>query len=209
MIFSPKKTGKFNENLFIIKDIIANYFFYKKGNSSILIDTGYGMSSPDKFLKKHELDKSSVKAIFLTHSDIDHMGGLKYFPDIPVYLGKGEEKLIKREIPRFIGIKYNKKIKREYKLISKENIIIGDIKIEAIPTPGHTLGHTAYIIDNRYMFTGDLLKIKNRKIFPFYKILNMDNKKVEESVNLIMNLTTDKILFTAHFGYIDFKNEKQ
>ncbi len=205
MIFSPEKTKRFNENLFIIKDMIANYFLYKKGDSSILIDTGYGMGNPEKFLRRYDSDKHSVKAVFLTHSDIDHTGGLKYFPDIPVYMGKGEEKLVEREIPRFLGIKYNKKLNREYNRLKKEEVIIGDIKIESIPTPGHTPGHTAYIIDNQYIFTGDLLKIKKNNISPFYKILNMDNEKLKESLEIILNLSKDKIIFTAHFGYIDFR----
>lgn len=45
------------------------------------------------------------------------------------------------------------------KILVKDNevLYIGDIKIEAIPVPGHTAGHLAYLIDDKYLFTGDAI----------------------------------------------------
>ncbi len=209
MIFHPENTKLFNDNLLIIKDFIVNYYLYKKGDSIIVVDTGYGLRNPEKYLIKYNFNKKLIKAIFITHSDVDHIGGLKYFPDVPLYMGKGEEKLVKRDVPRFFGFKYNKRIKRDYKLLKDEEIKIGDINIKAISTEGHTTGHTAYLVDERYLFTGDLLNIKNGKFYPFFRILNMDNKKLYESFNKLMKVKDNKMVFTAHSGYINFdKNEK-
>ncbi len=37
-------------------------------------------------------------------------------------------------------------------LYPSETVYVNDIKIQAILVPGHTLGHMAYLIDDKYLF---------------------------------------------------------
>ena len=40
--------------------------------------------------------------------------------------------------------------------------------MKSIPTPGHTLGHTCYIVDDKILFTGDCLAINEKGGYSFF-----------------------------------------
>lgn len=42
----------------------------------------------------------------------------------------------------------------------KEVLAVGEIEIQAIATPGHTDSHLAYLVNNKYLLTGDSLLIR-------------------------------------------------
>ncbi len=45
-------------------------------------------------------------------------------------------------------------------LEDKEILEVGEIQIQAIATPGHTDSHLAYLVNNKYLLTGDSLLIR-------------------------------------------------
>ncbi len=66
---------------------------------------------------------------------------------------------------------------------------------QIIITPGHTPGSMCYLINNKYLFTGDALSIKAGKIDKFNEFFNMDTE------------TATEYIFSAHYGYSDdYKN---
>ena len=207
VLFYPEFTKLINYELYIIKEKYANFFIYKRGETYIAIDSGIGSKIGENELKKLNIPLDKVKAIFFTHSDFDHIDGRKFFPNAELYFCEGEEKIIKGEKPRFLKIIYAKKEIRKYKLVKdNEKINIDNIEILPIATPGHTPGHCAYIVDEKYIFTGDLLRIKDRKIYPFYRLLSYNNKELIKSTEKIKEYFKDKIIFTSHHGIL--KNNK-
>ena len=43
-IFKPLNTGRIDENVACVREWVANIFFYRKGDTTIMIDAGYNLS---------------------------------------------------------------------------------------------------------------------------------------------------------------------
>lgn len=48
----------------------------------------------------------------------------------------------------------------DHSLADGETLSLGDVRIEAIATPGHTSGHLAFLVNNTHLLTGDALLIR-------------------------------------------------
>jgi glyoxylase-like metal-dependent hydrolase (beta-lactamase superfamily II) len=88
-------------------------------------------------------------------------------------------------------------------LEDRETVQIGNLKIEGILVPGHTSGMMAYLVNDRYLFTGDILSLKEGKIMPIPAFFDMDNAQAVESMNIIRHIPAAEYIFTAHWGYTD------
>ncbi|MCT1389872.1 MBL fold metallo-hydrolase [Peribacillus frigoritolerans] len=89
----------------------------------------------------------SIKYVLDTHLHADHISG-------------------GRKLARKLGATYYLPSKdareAEFKFVSIEDgneIKIGNTVIQALYSPGHTIGSTSFIIDNQYLLTGDILFI--------------------------------------------------
>lgn len=128
------------------------------GSSAILIDPGADHPKINKFLEEHRL---SPAFIINTHGHFDHIGLDNYFK-IPVYIFRQEEKLLKDKIANlssFLGSPYS--VKADLKLLDdNEEIILSDICLKVIHTPGHTPGGISLLMQrpkNNILFSGDSL----------------------------------------------------
>ncbi|MGD1818334.1 MAG: MBL fold metallo-hydrolase [Pleomorphochaeta sp.] len=212
-IINPMETKKLFNNLYCIKDGDSNYFIYKKGNKIIAIDSGYKNSTTrDDEFKKIGIQLEDINSIFLTHIDSDHAGCLyeenPAFNDIEIYLHENEKAhlLKKSERVKLGFIKISHKLEAVNKIkYFKDNspIYVGDIKIKPILTAGHTLGHTCYFIDDKYLFIGDSLILNNGLGYRFFDLLGFNNKQNSES---LLNLKDFAIknkceyIITSHTG---------
>ncbi|MHA1646053.1 MAG: MBL fold metallo-hydrolase [Promethearchaeota archaeon] len=208
--FYPAKTGEIifdknpNVKIFAIKENSVNFFILKKANTVIVVDSGYGKHTLEEFEKLH-ISPTDVSAVFLTHSDRDHVGGLPFLPDAEVFLPKNEVPMIDGRVDRFKGIEKNSLNNRSYNTL-EDGIVVqsGDFSVKIIDTPGHTVGSACYLIDGLYLFTGDNLRLKNDKIIPFVRGINMDTDRQIISLNDLAEKTAElpiKIVCTAHTGY--------
>ncbi len=206
-LFYPQPTGKITKNLFTICDRgDTNIFIYTDGQNTICIDAGY---INNNYLKNDfqeiGIDPLSISHIFLTHTDMDHAGAVDknsnsdWLGNAKIYLGKEEERLIRKKQRRRFLFYTPIEISREYNLLNDDNMInVGNIKIKAIYTPGHTLGHMSYLVNDSILFTGDLLLLKNGRIRLFYYIWDMDHNLSKESIKKIAKLENIEVLCTAH-----------
>jgi glyoxylase-like metal-dependent hydrolase (beta-lactamase superfamily II) len=79
----------------------------------------------------------------------------------------------------------------------------GNLKIEGFLAPGHTTGMMAYLVNDKYLFSGDILRLKEGKITPIPAIYNMDTKQAEKSMEIIRHIPSAEYIFTSHWGYTD------
>jgi len=203
---SPVETQQIIENIFSVQDTFVNMYLIKDGDKYVAIDAGNNADNVAYELKKLKISPDNVIAVFLTHTDGDHVAAIKIFKHAQVYLSKQEGQLLNGQTSRFLFFG-NKIATKDYLLIEDKQLFnIGNIKIQGILTPGHTVGSMCYLVDDKYLFTGDALSLKNGKVFKFNAFFNMDSKTAYESIGIITKIPTAEYIFTAHYGFTsDYK----
>ena len=172
-----------------------SYIISNDNKECIIVDPGLGYQEVANAIKK----TYKPLAILITHAHMDHIDGIKYFNDLPIYLYKDEEKtfnnpnlnlyeMIGRVSP-FDGMNLN--IIKVYDL---EEINISDFKFKVYHTPGHTPGSCCYLMGTD-LFTGDTLFNEScgRCDFP-----GGSYSQMEESLARIMNTFTDNVKCLFH-----------
>ena len=206
-IMTPIETKEIVDDIFSIQDSFSNLYLIKDSNQYIVIDCGNNIDVVSEELQKLKINPDKIIAVLLTHTDADHVAAIKLFKNANIYLSKQEEQLINGGKSRFLFFG-NKIDTKEYSLIEDQQIFnIGNIKIKGILTPGHTPGSMCYLINNKYLFTGDALSIKAVKIDKFNDLFNMDSETAIKSIDNITNIPEAEYIFSAHYGYCDdYKN---
>jgi len=201
------ETKEVVHNIYSIKDSFVNMFLLKDSDLYVAIDAGNDMNVISAGLKKLTIDPDKVMAVFLTHTDGDHVAALKVFKNATVYLSKEEEQMINGKTARMMG-KQNKIDVKIYSLLNEQQTIrIGNIIIKGILTPGHTPGSMCYLINDKYLFVGDAFGLKNGKVDKPNDFFSSDMKSAVQSFDKINKLPKAEYIFTAHTGYsTDYKN---
>ena len=201
--FAPLETGHIVDNIFVLKDNFVNVFVIQDSTQYVVIDCANSSAMVAEQMGKLDINPNDVVAVFLTHSDGDHIGALSLFDKAKLYMSKEEEQLINGTKSRFLCFG-NFLPRTDYVLLNNRDVIqIGNLKFEAIVVPGHTSGTTAYLLNDKYLFTGDILSLKDGKIAPFPALFNMDSEQAVKSHEIIRHIPTAKYIFTAHCGYTD------
>jgi N-acyl homoserine lactone hydrolase len=152
------------------------YFFFliRHGDQNILFDTGmhpstitdptshFGadvdqyplrMSPGDdavSLLAEVGVAPADVGHIFQSHLHYDHAGGLTLFPNATVHINRAEipfatwPPAYQRDPPQFIRREFDG-VTRWHE-IEGECDVLGDGRLIAIPTPGHTAGHQSLLV---------------------------------------------------------------
>jgi len=202
VFFKPIKTQQLTENIYVVRTIISNFYIYTDGEDTICFDTGYLPIIIKIALRKINIKTDSISHIFLTHSDYDHVGGIKLFKNGQIYLSVDEEKMITFKKTRTF-LFFNKRIKSEYKMLKDDDITyIGKIKVKSITTPGHTPGSMSYLVNDSILFTGDTLTIQNGKIKPFFWLQNMNTRLQKESIKKLLKINNVNLICTGHTGFL-------
>ena len=201
------ETKEVVHNIYSIKDSFVNMFLLKDSDLYVAIDAGNDLNVISAGLKKLSIDPDKVMAVFLTHTDGDHVAALKVFKNATVYLSKEEEQMINGKTARMMG-KQNKIDVKIYSLLNEQQTIrIGNIIIKGILTPGHTPGSMCYLINDKYLFVGDAFGLKNGKVDKPNDFFSSDMKSAVQSFDKINKLPKAEYIFTAHTGYsTDYKN---
>lgn len=197
-------TKELIDSVLCISDGKSNFFLIKENEKYIAFDAGQDVDKIQVELKKNSIDCQNITAVFLTHSDRDHVAALKLFTKAQVYLSKDEKQLVDTKKRRLL-IFSNKLPDRIYTTLSDGEVVnIGKIKIEGILTPGHTSGSMCYVVNDRDLFTGDAFSIKNGKVEAFNDFFNMDSDQSIISLKKISGLHNVAYFFTGHYGYGEY-----
>ena len=196
---TPADTSRLTEDVYAIRDKYVNMYLVRDGNDFIAIDAGIKPGNIRGELKKLDIDPDRVKAVFLTHSDSDHAGGLSLFKRAVIYMHEDEEQMINGETGRMLWIG-NRLDAAEYVLLEDNPVRVGDLRIKPVPTPGHTTGLTCYLVNDIYLFTGDAVSLRNGVIGLFPKYINKNARRARPSVDNSTESDGVQELFTGPHG---------
>lgn len=216
-IFKPLNTGWIDENVACVREWVANIFFYRKNGTTIMIDAGYNYERLEEKMGWLDIKPEEIKHILITHQDTDHVGAVEadspgLFKEAVLYVGETENRYLTGETRR-------KVIYHMYKLphvtINNEKVLLTDgqvididgIKIECLLVPGHTWGHMVYLVDDKYLFTGDTIWFGADGGYSFIAALAEDNKLAVKSLaeleERLQKRNLHPLFITGHTGWTD------
>jgi hydroxyacylglutathione hydrolase len=199
-IFAVAPTGKAAPDVFVVSGKMVNYYLVRGPEGIVAVDTGPSKPDTGDQLGILGIDPSEVVAIFLTHSDFDHTGGLGLFPQARLYLGQGEEPLVTGKVRRIFG-RFNRPLDRLYSLLTDgQTVTEAGLSIQAISTPGHTPGSISYRVNEKWLFTGDTVRLVKGRVVPFIGFINMNTRIQKQSIRKLARLDGIELLGTAHHG---------
>ena len=100
--FTPMETRKVVDNIFVVKDDFANLFIIQDSTQYIVIDCATKPSTVAEQMKQLGINPDEVSAVFLTHTDGDHVGALGLFDKSKLYMSKEEEQMINGKKSKFL-----------------------------------------------------------------------------------------------------------
>ncbi len=198
----PVKSGLIVEKVYGILDSYVNLYIVKTVTGYIAFDGGNDRETILSELKKLGISPSDIKALFLTHSDNDHSKAILIFNNAALYLSKAEEVMINGKTARFLFI-HNKLERKPILLEDGQTVTVDGTRVKGILTPGHTPGSICYLVNGRYLFTGDTLSLVNGKVQPMNDLFNMDTERDKRSLKILAGLKHVSHIFTAHHGVAD------
>jgi glyoxylase-like metal-dependent hydrolase (beta-lactamase superfamily II)/rhodanese-related sulfurtransferase len=163
-------------------------------NEAIIIDASLDTEAYEKYL----LAESAVlKYVVETHIHADH-------------LSRSKQLAAKNNTPLFLPIPNQVSFRFE-PVTDSIFFQVGQIKIKAIQTPGHTIESTSYLIDDKVLLTGDTLFI-NGVGRPDLKANNNEaihkSKMLYNSLQKLLVLDENIIVLPAHTSQpVDFDNK--
>jgi hydroxyacylglutathione hydrolase len=124
-----------------------------------------------------------------------------------------EEQMIHKKTPRFFGFSYNPPINKVYKTLKDRDVIqVGETKITAISTPGHTPGSMSYLVNDSILIVGDALTLRKGTVRPLTRLqlrslYSMDVTTQKESIKKLAKLRNISVMLVAHSGFTtDFEH---
>lgn len=215
-MWNPLNTQVTTDGLVCIRDKDVNCFLIRTNSGYIAIDSGYQDSeNTRKALKELGIALDSVSSVFLTHLDIDHAGGVNegsdiLFPKATIYLGTPESKYLSGEYFRkkvlFHNCKLPIRLSGFQTMAEGETITIDGVSVQAIYAFGHTLGHTTYIVNDKWLFSGDCIIANENGGYSFYDFWNADSELNKRSAEKLKTLCEEKQIekvVTSHSGILN------
>ncbi len=123
--------GPFENNAYVVR--------CRRSGEAILVDAA----------NEHELlvplcRALGVRRVLTTHGHWDHIQAVEAVREAGIDVGVADEDA--KMLPSY-----------DFVIGDGDVIEVGDLRLRAIHTPGHTPGSTCFLLDSRHLFTGDTL----------------------------------------------------
>jgi len=165
-------------------ELSVNAFLVNTGSKLVLIDTGdgAGMDGTGRLLanlRAAGYGPEQVDEIYITHMHGDHISGLtkdgqRQFPNAIVRAARAEgdhwlsgERMAAAPAEARDSFRHAMEVLDPYVKAGKYSPIDGDVElvpgVRALATPGHTPGHTCYLVESRgqrLLLIGDLVHVE-------------------------------------------------
>jgi len=129
-----------------------------KTNQAFLVDPGAGSKMILNSVKENKMD---ISLIILTHGHFDHIGAVEFLRkelNAKVAIHKNDAEMLlnpEKNLSRFIGMDISLS-PAEIMLEDNEKIMVGELEVKVLHTPGHTPGSIC-LLTEQGLFSGDTL----------------------------------------------------
>jgi glyoxylase-like metal-dependent hydrolase (beta-lactamase superfamily II) len=199
---TPAATGAINDSVWVIKDNFVNAFLFKGRNGYLMVDAGINAKNFKKEMDLIGINPDQISALFLTHTDGDHIGAISLLKKVRIYMHRDEEQMINGITGKTKFFKPKWKFGPYILLEDKDSLIIDGLKIKILHTPGHTPGSSCFIIGNDYFLTGDNLCVSGDSYVHFIDRFNMNTLQQIESIKHLPSPRSFKYILTGHNGVV-------
>jgi hydroxyacylglutathione hydrolase len=180
---------RFGTNSYLVED--------EATHDAAVIDSNL---EPDVVIDVARRRGANVKAIVLTHTDLDHIAGLhelrEAFGPIPIAVHDTEREVVTngRPLRREFG-PLATQLDGVVSLREGEPFLVGSLEFEVLHTPGHSPGGVSLTIDG-FLFTGDALFAGSIGRSDF---ANSDGRALIEGIReKLLSLPDDMIVYSGH-----------
>ncbi|MFH2048828.1 MAG: MBL fold metallo-hydrolase [bacterium] len=179
----------------------VNCYLYwdETSKDGIIIDPG---DEEEQIINRVEELGINLKAILLTHGHGDHIVAVEAVKEkynIPLYIGNGEEELLKNPSANVSALIGHPIVAPppDYLVDDEQLLTFGAINLKVLSTPGHSPAGVCYLDENEgLLFTGDTLFWSSigRTDFP-----GSSHETLMNSINIkIMTLPDSIVCFPGH-----------
>jgi hydroxyacylglutathione hydrolase len=181
--------GRFGTNSYLVLD--------EDTKDAVIIDANF---EPNRMVDLVRQTGANVKAILLTHTDIDHIAGLpvllNQLGDLPVAVHDAERKVLTEGTPlRREFAAQLPRIDNVTSLSEQDGYRAGSLDFEVLDTPGHSPGGVTLKIGS-VLFTGDALFAGSIGRSDFQ---NSDGRALIEGIrNRLLSLPDDFVVYSGH-----------
>jgi glyoxylase-like metal-dependent hydrolase (beta-lactamase superfamily II) len=176
-----------------VRDGFMNLYVLKAAGGLVCFDAGWRPAMVARGFGALELNPRVVVAVFLTHLHWDHARSAGLFHNAEVFVGKHE---IPAEVPKWLN-----PVRKLTGVTEGQMLSAAGISVRVLETPGHTPGSVSYLADERFLFSGDVIRLRQGEVFPFPFWFNQDSHALARSVRKLAGLNGIECLLTGHNGF--------
>ncbi len=203
---------------FCYEPVDSNMYFISVGNEGFVFDPNVNEDLTKLFVK---YDTKRIQ-IVLTHEHFDHTTGVEWLKaqmKAPIFCQEmcaHSISSVKGNSPKFVALVLRNKDREDggcryedfmahfkpYTLHVNEtykdrgNVKVGDVSFDCYYTPGHSPGSSCYVLDGKYVFTGDSLIQNSPTVLRF----KTGSKEMFEQKTLpfLQSLDKNMLVFPGH-----------
>jgi glyoxylase-like metal-dependent hydrolase (beta-lactamase superfamily II) len=194
------------------RNLFTDIYGARAGGGVILFDAGVDPEGGalDRLLRTLGATRADVRDVFLTHGHFDHVAASPLCTGAKIRVGEADVEFLAQRVPMVAPIAGKllhvlfpvPPVYATDALVGRVDVRVGEDKVVAIPTPGHTAGSYVFIFD-KMMFAGDSLIIDGDKLgfaMPVFAIDPPGNRHSVAALAEALSGLDVQTICTGHMG---------